>query len=86
MLQEVKEAARIREYTVKARVARANNQNVLPCNFKPQDLVLRKTVQKAESNKLTLRWESPFRMIEEVGRGAYWVTDTVDPGLASDKS
>ncbi|RDY07416.1 hypothetical protein CR513_08478, partial [Mucuna pruriens] len=62
MLQEIREAARIREYTIKARVAKKYNE---------RDLVLRKITQKAESNKLTPIWEGPLRVMEEVGQGAY---------------
>ncbi|RDX93783.1 Tf2-8, partial [Mucuna pruriens] len=71
LLQEVREMTHIREYAIKERVARTYNRRVVPRNFKPQDLVLRKVVQKAENNKLTPSWEGPFRVKEEVGRGAY---------------
>ncbi|RDY14485.1 Tf2-9, partial [Mucuna pruriens] len=71
MMQEVREAVHIREFTIKARVAKLYNRKVIPCNFKPQDLVLRRTVHKVESNKLTPKWEGPFRVKKEVGRGAY---------------
>ncbi|RDY14054.1 Tf2-9, partial [Mucuna pruriens] len=65
------EAAHIREYAVKTRVARAYNKKVVPHNFKPQDLVLRRIIQKTKINKLMPSWEGPFRVIEEVGQGAY---------------
>ncbi|RDX74603.1 hypothetical protein CR513_45640, partial [Mucuna pruriens] len=71
MIQEVREAAHIREFAIKARVAKLYNRKVIPRNFKPQDLVLRRTVHKAESNKLMPKWEGPFRVRKEVGRGAY---------------
>ncbi|RDX74023.1 hypothetical protein CR513_46272, partial [Mucuna pruriens] len=71
LLQELRETAHIREYAVKARVARSYNRRVVLHNFRPQDLVLRKVIQKAENNKLTPSWEGPFRVKEEVGRGAY---------------
>ncbi|RDX94533.1 pol, partial [Mucuna pruriens] len=67
MVQEVREAAHIREFAIKARVAKL----VISCNFKPQDLVLRRIVHKAESNKITPKWEGPFRVKKEVGWGAY---------------
>ncbi|RDX70518.1 hypothetical protein CR513_50231, partial [Mucuna pruriens] len=63
MLQEVWEIAHVKEYVVKARAARKYDKRIVPRNFKPQDLV--------ESNKLTTIWEVPFRVLEEVGRGAY---------------
>ncbi|RDX64039.1 Tf2-9, partial [Mucuna pruriens] len=71
MVQEVREAAHIREFAIKARVVKLYNRKVIPCNFKPQDLVLRRTIHKAESNKFTPKWEGPFRVKKEVGRGAY---------------
>ncbi|RDX67363.1 Retrovirus-related Pol polyprotein from transposon 17.6, partial [Mucuna pruriens] len=52
MLQEVRETAYIREFTIKSRVAKLYNQ-------------------RAESNKLTPKWEGTFRIKKEVGRGAY---------------
>ncbi|RDX88243.1 hypothetical protein CR513_30191, partial [Mucuna pruriens] len=71
MIQEVREAAHIREFSIKGRVAKLYNQKVIPRNFNPQDLVLRKRIHKAENNKLTPKWEGPFRVRKEVGRGAY---------------
>ncbi|RDX66569.1 gag-pol, partial [Mucuna pruriens] len=53
MVQEVREAAHIREFAIKARVARLYNRRVMPRKFNPKDLVLRKVTHKAESNKLT---------------------------------
>ncbi|RDX96597.1 hypothetical protein CR513_20736, partial [Mucuna pruriens] len=67
----VREAAHIREFAIKARVAKLYNRRVISRNFNPKDLVLRKIVHKAESNKLTPKWEGPFRVKKEVGRGAY---------------
>ncbi|RDY07196.1 Tf2-8, partial [Mucuna pruriens] len=71
MVQEVREAAHIREFAIKARIAKLYNRKVIPRNFKPQDLVLRRTVHKAESNKLTPKWEGPFIVRKEIGRGVY---------------
>ncbi|RDX92961.1 hypothetical protein CR513_24841, partial [Mucuna pruriens] len=59
LLQEVQEIAHIKEYAAKARVARR------------YDLVLRKATLRVEKNKLTPKWEGPFRIAESVGRGAY---------------
>ncbi|RDY04799.1 Tf2-9, partial [Mucuna pruriens] len=73
MLQEIREIAHVREYAVKARVARKYDQTVIPRSFKLHELVLRKITQRAYSNKLPPIWEGPFRVIEEVGRGAYYL-------------
>ncbi|RDX83017.1 hypothetical protein CR513_36116, partial [Mucuna pruriens] len=71
MLQEVREAAHIREFVIKSRIAKLYNQRVIPRSFRPQDLVLRKMVHRAKSNKLMPKWEGPFRVKKEVGQGAY---------------
>ncbi|RDY09242.1 hypothetical protein CR513_06424, partial [Mucuna pruriens] len=57
MLQDVREIAHVREYAIKARVARKYDKRIMPREFKLQDLVLRKVTQKTESNKLTPIWE-----------------------------
>ncbi|RDX77401.1 Retrovirus-related Pol polyprotein from transposon 17.6, partial [Mucuna pruriens] len=71
MLQEVREIAQIREYAAKTRVASRYDRRVIPRKYHPQDLVLRKVTRSSNSNKLTPNWEGPFRVTEEVGRGAY---------------
>ncbi|RDY05175.1 Retrovirus-related Pol polyprotein from transposon 17.6, partial [Mucuna pruriens] len=71
LLQEVREAAHIREFAVKARVARLYNRRVIPREFEPQDLVLRRMIHKADSNKLTPKWEGPFRIRRKLCNGAY---------------
>ncbi|RDX67749.1 Tf2-11, partial [Mucuna pruriens] len=71
LLQEVREIAHIREYAVKARAAKKYNKKLIPRRFNVADLVLRKITRKGESNKLSPLWEGPFRIMEEVGRGAY---------------
>ncbi|RDX58415.1 hypothetical protein CR513_62272, partial [Mucuna pruriens] len=67
MVQEVREAAHLREFAIKTRITKLYNQRVIPRIFKPQDLVLRRTIHKAESNKLTPKWEGPFRVTKEMG-------------------
>ncbi|RDY13152.1 Tf2-9, partial [Mucuna pruriens] len=71
MLQEVREIAHVREYAIKARADRKYDRRVIPCKFKPGDLVLRRVTQKAEASKLTPAWEGPLRILEEMGQGAY---------------
>ncbi|RDX96551.1 hypothetical protein CR513_20784, partial [Mucuna pruriens] len=68
---EVQEIAHIKEYAVNATVAKKYNERLIPRRFNIVDLVLRKITRKGESNKLSPLWEGPFRVIEEVGRGAY---------------
>ncbi|RDX57682.1 Tf2-11, partial [Mucuna pruriens] len=71
LLQEVREIAHVREYAVKARAAKKYDRKIVPFKFQRQDLVLRKITQGMDANKLTLIWEGPFRVLEEVGKGAY---------------
>ncbi|RDX77430.1 Tf2-9, partial [Mucuna pruriens] len=71
LLQEVREIAHIKEYAVKARVAKKYNEKLIPRRFSVADLVLRRVTRRGEYNKLSPLWEGPFRIIEEVGKGAY---------------
>ncbi|RDX90659.1 hypothetical protein CR513_27454, partial [Mucuna pruriens] len=36
-----------------------------------EDLVLRRVLRNNTSNKLTPNWEGPYRIVEEVGKGAF---------------
>ncbi|RDX88909.1 Tf2-6, partial [Mucuna pruriens] len=71
LIQEAREIAHIKEYAIKARAARRYNQKVIPRKFKTGDLVLKKVTMTANKNKLTPLWEGPFRVIDEIGQGAY---------------
>ncbi|RDX83491.1 hypothetical protein CR513_35583, partial [Mucuna pruriens] len=71
LLQEAREVAHIKEYVVKARAAKRQDKKLLSRQFKCQDLVLRKITRTTDDNKLTPNWEGPFRVVENVGRGAY---------------
>ncbi|RDX82659.1 Tf2-9, partial [Mucuna pruriens] len=71
LLQEIREIAHVKEYAAKAKVARKYDERLVPRRFKVADLVLRRVTRKGEANKLTPPWEGPFKITEEVGRGAY---------------
>ncbi|RDX61813.1 Tf2-8, partial [Mucuna pruriens] len=71
LLQETREIAHIKEYAVKTRVARKYDRKVVYRDFQEGDLVLTKVTLGAKKNKLTPKWEGPFRIAEKVGRGAY---------------
>ncbi|RDX72157.1 hypothetical protein CR513_48391, partial [Mucuna pruriens] len=71
MLEEIREIAHVKEYAVKARAARKYDKWLVPRRFRTTDLVLRRVTRKGEVNKLTPLWEGPFRILEEVGGGAY---------------
>ncbi|RDX87101.1 hypothetical protein CR513_31466, partial [Mucuna pruriens] len=55
--------AHICEFPAKTKVARRYNAI--------SDLVLRRTLMGAATNKLMPNWEGPFRVREEVGQGAF---------------
>ncbi|RDY10102.1 Tf2-8, partial [Mucuna pruriens] len=52
-------------------VARRYDRGMIPREFQEGDLVLKKITMTAEKNKLTPKWEGPFRVTEKVGKGAY---------------
>ncbi|RDX98079.1 hypothetical protein CR513_19062, partial [Mucuna pruriens] len=68
---EVCKVAQVKEYAAKARAARRQEQRLAPQQFKSHNLVLRKIMQTADSNKLTPIWEGLFRITQEVGKGGY---------------
>ncbi|RDX80100.1 hypothetical protein CR513_39388, partial [Mucuna pruriens] len=61
----------IKEYATKAKVPRYYNTKVFPQKLKKQDLVLKRVFKDKTSNKLTPNWEGPYRIEDEVGKGAY---------------
>ncbi|RDY08051.1 hypothetical protein CR513_07765, partial [Mucuna pruriens] len=52
-------------------MARKYDRRVVYKDFQEGDLVLRKTTLGVEKNKLTPKWEGPFRIAEKTSRGAY---------------
>ncbi|RDX69413.1 hypothetical protein CR513_51477, partial [Mucuna pruriens] len=62
LLQEERGMAYIRECVAKARVARNYNVIVFPRPIRKDDLVLRRTLVGAVTNKLMPNWEGPFRV------------------------
>ncbi|RDX60620.1 hypothetical protein CR513_61220, partial [Mucuna pruriens] len=52
-------------------VAKRHDQRISFRQFKSQDLVLRKICRIADSNKLTPNWEGPYKIVEDIGKGAY---------------
>ncbi|RDX93273.1 Gag-Pol polyprotein, partial [Mucuna pruriens] len=71
LLLEEREMTHIRECATKARVAKRYNATVFPCPIRKDDLVLRRTLMGVDTNKLTPKWEGPFRVREEVGQGSF---------------
>ncbi|RDX93635.1 Pol polyprotein, partial [Mucuna pruriens] len=75
LLQEAHEVAQVREYAAKAREIQIcvnldflANKSVTPSSAGQAELTL---VNSIDSNKLTPIWEGPYRITEEVGKGAY---------------
>ncbi|RDX95389.1 hypothetical protein CR513_22089, partial [Mucuna pruriens] len=56
----------IHKYAAKARVAKRYNSIVFPRSIQKDDLVLRRILKGAATNKLTPNWEGPFRVREEL--------------------
>ncbi|RDX69386.1 hypothetical protein CR513_51500, partial [Mucuna pruriens] len=71
LLQEDREVAHVREYAAKARASQRYNARIFPIKLKKHDLVLKRVLKDNTSNKLTPNWEGPYRLIKEVGCGAY---------------
>ncbi|RDX60272.1 hypothetical protein CR513_61600, partial [Mucuna pruriens] len=56
---------------VHAKAARRHNTTIFPQPFRKDNLVLRRVLRNTTSNKLSPNWEGPFRILEEVGQGAF---------------
>jgi hypothetical protein len=74
MVEEIREAARIKELSRKQQVAQRYNLRVVPRSFQPGDLVLRSASignRNAKDGKLRANWEGPFRVKTIAANGAY---------------
>ncbi|KAJ1400256.1 Ribonuclease H superfamily [Sesbania bispinosa] len=71
LLPEIRENAHIRELACKQRAERRYNSKVVPRKLKVGDLVLRRAARDSSTNKLTPNWDGPFRIREDIGRGAF---------------
>ena len=72
LLYEIREKARIWDLATKLRAARRYNSKLKLRSFHKGDLVWRmaSTARKHEG-KFSPNWEGPFRVLKEVGNGAY---------------
>ncbi|RDX73626.1 Tf2-6, partial [Mucuna pruriens] len=82
LIQEDREVAYIREFVAKARASQRYNTRIFPRKLQKHDLVLKRFLKDSTSNKLTPNWEGPYRVVEEVGHGAYrlehrWIESTL---------
>jgi hypothetical protein len=74
MVEEIREAARIKELSRKQQVAQKYNLRVVPRSFETGDLVLRRDSignQNAKDRKLRANWEGPYRVKSVAANGAY---------------
>ncbi|RDX72937.1 hypothetical protein CR513_47519, partial [Mucuna pruriens] len=71
LLQDEREMAHICEYAAKARVAKRYNSTIFPYPLRQGDLVLKRVLKGATTNKLAPNWEGPYRAREDVGHGAF---------------
>ncbi|CAJ2642757.1 uncharacterized protein LOC123899916 [Trifolium pratense] len=71
LLEETREAAHIREFSVKQQARRKYETRVMARDFKAGDLVLKRPMGRDKGGKLAPNWEGPYRIQEAFGRGAY---------------
>ncbi|XP_075486410.1 uncharacterized protein LOC142526020 [Primulina tabacum] len=80
LLEEKREAASIHMKAYKNRIAQSYNRRVIQRSFQVGDMVLRK-VQEEQRGKLDPKWEGPFKVIEMVRSGAYYLEDAQGKAL-----
>ena len=71
LLDEMRDAAHVRETAAKQRMTRRFNLRVKQRGFRVGDLVLKKVTDPTKKGKLDPNWEGPFRVSEELQNGAY---------------
>ena len=73
-IDEKRDAARLRMAAYQQRISRAYNKNIRTRRFKVGDWVLRKAFQNTTNpvdGKLAPKWEGPYEVESEAGKGAY---------------
>ncbi|XP_016192711.1 uncharacterized protein LOC107633619 [Arachis ipaensis] len=74
LVEETREMAHLSEAALKQRIALRYNVRVLRRDFGERDLVLRRNdvgLPTPREGKLAANWESPYRIREVLGKGAY---------------
>ncbi|XP_057734067.1 uncharacterized protein LOC130949335 [Arachis stenosperma] len=74
LIDEAREMTHLAETALKQRMALRYNTKVLKRKFEPNDLVLRRNdigPPTPGAGKLAANWEGPYRIKEEMGRGAF---------------
>ncbi|KAL2230216.1 UNVERIFIED_CONTAM: hypothetical protein Sindi_1616000 [Sesamum indicum] len=75
ILEEKREAARIRMLHHKSLMLRGHDKNLKPRSLQVGDLVLKKVEVLRHVGKLDPNWEGPFKVVEIVGKGTYKLQD-----------
>ncbi|KAD0364780.1 hypothetical protein E3N88_44379 [Mikania micrantha] len=73
-VDELRDIARIRMTTYQQKIAKSYNKNIRIRRFQVGDLVLRKAFQNTTNpadGKLAPKWEGPYKLESEAGKGAY---------------
>ena len=76
-VEEIRDLAKIRMAAYQQRISKAYNKNIRIRRFQVGDLMLRKAFQKTTNpadGKLAPKWEGPYRIELEAGKGAYRLT------------
>ena len=76
-VDELRDLAKIRMAAYQQRISRSYNKNVRIRRFQVGDLVLRKVFQNTvelNAGKLAPKWEGPYLIDSEAGKGAYWLS------------
>ena len=72
LLYETREKARIQDLAAKLRAARRYNSKLKPRSLHKGDLVWRMASKaRKHEGKFSPNWEGPFRVLKDVGKGAY---------------
>ncbi|GJU82044.1 reverse transcriptase domain-containing protein [Tanacetum coccineum] len=73
ILEERREKATVREARNKAKMEKYYNAKVRSTSFRPRDFVYRSNdaSHAKESEKLGLKWEGPYEVVEALGKGSY---------------
>jgi ribonuclease HI len=75
LAEEKRDDAQLKLASYQQEVARGYDRNVRLKKFKVDDWVWRKVVRASEKTKFKPNWEGPYRVVKEVGNGAYKLED-----------
>ena len=67
--------AKVKNEASKMIAARRYNSRVVPRAMKAGDLVPKKKTSKADENKLSPKWEGPYRVRKSLGTGRYYLEE-----------